>query len=248
MPGPVGASVLRAVGLAALTGGAASLPPARRRVTLRRQPARLCQRARSRGVRPASPSAGHRPPGPGREVSSPVASAKKSASSRPQSGQATQGAQRGRLQGAGRRRRDLGRSPTYVVTQPTKGDFKAFSKICTHRQCTVAAVRDGMIHCNCHGSEFSIKDGSVVHDPAPKPLPEAKVTGLRRQGLRRRADRPVSGGAAYAVNRGTADLVDPAWTTARRPVRSPTSQASTGSPTCRAGSSTWARPRVSDPG
>ena len=63
----------------------------------------------------------------------------------------------------------------YVVTQPTRGDFKAFSKICTHRQCTVAAVRNGVIHCNCHQSDFSIKDGSVVHDPAPRPLPEAKV-------------------------------------------------------------------------
>ncbi len=63
----------------------------------------------------------------------------------------------------------------YVVTQPTKGKFKAFSKICTHRQCTVADVRDGVIHCDCHQSDFSIKDGSVVHDPAPEPLPEAKV-------------------------------------------------------------------------
>jgi Rieske Fe-S protein len=63
----------------------------------------------------------------------------------------------------------------YVVTQPAKGKFKAFSKICTHRQCTVADVRDGVIHCDCHQSDFSIKDGSVVHDPAPEPLAEAKV-------------------------------------------------------------------------
>ena len=63
----------------------------------------------------------------------------------------------------------------YVVTQPKKGTFKAFSKICTHKGCTVAAVRDGVIHCNCHGSEFSIKDGSVVHPPAQKDLAEADV-------------------------------------------------------------------------
>jgi Rieske Fe-S protein len=63
----------------------------------------------------------------------------------------------------------------YVVTQPSKGSYKAFSKICTHQGCPVAGVRDGVIHCNCHGSEYSIKDGSVTKPPAPKPLAEAKT-------------------------------------------------------------------------
>ena len=64
----------------------------------------------------------------------------------------------------------------YVVTQPTKGTYKAFSKICTHQGCPVAAVQNGVIHCECHGSDFSIKDGSVVNPPAQSPLAEAKVT------------------------------------------------------------------------
>jgi Rieske Fe-S protein len=64
----------------------------------------------------------------------------------------------------------------YVVTQPSEGKFKAFSKICTHQGCPVSAVSNGVIHCNCHGSEYSIKDGSVTHPPAPKPLAEAKTT------------------------------------------------------------------------
>jgi Rieske Fe-S protein len=64
----------------------------------------------------------------------------------------------------------------YVVTQPSKGDFKAFSKICTHQGCPVASVENGVIHCDCHGSEYSIKDGSVTNPPAPKPLAEAKTT------------------------------------------------------------------------
>jgi Rieske Fe-S protein len=64
----------------------------------------------------------------------------------------------------------------YVVTQPSKGDFKAFSKICTHQGCPVASVSNGVIHCNCHGSEYSIEDGSVTSPPAPKPLAEAKTT------------------------------------------------------------------------
>jgi Rieske Fe-S protein len=64
----------------------------------------------------------------------------------------------------------------YVITQPSKGQYKAFSKICTHQGCPVASVSDGVIHCNCHGSEYSIKDGSVTNPPAPKPLAEAKAS------------------------------------------------------------------------
>jgi Rieske Fe-S protein len=63
----------------------------------------------------------------------------------------------------------------YVVTQPSKGSYKAFSKICTHQGCTVSEVGNGVIHCDCHGSEYSIKDGSVTNPPAPKPLAEAKA-------------------------------------------------------------------------
>ena len=33
-------------------------------------------------------------------------------------------------------------------------------------------TRERIIVCNCHGSEFSIKDGSVVKDPANEPLKE----------------------------------------------------------------------------
>jgi Rieske Fe-S protein len=32
------------------------------------------------------------------------------------------------------------------------------------------------INCACHGSQFSITDGSVVTPPATKPLPEAVIT------------------------------------------------------------------------
>ncbi len=64
----------------------------------------------------------------------------------------------------------------YVVTQPSKGTYKAFSKICTHQGCPVASVENGVIHCNCHGSEYSIKDGSVTKPPAPEPLAETKTT------------------------------------------------------------------------
>jgi nitrite reductase/ring-hydroxylating ferredoxin subunit len=64
----------------------------------------------------------------------------------------------------------------YVITQPKAGKFKAFSKICTHRQCPVTSVTGGTINCQCHGSKYSIEDGSVVNPPAPAPLKEAEVT------------------------------------------------------------------------
>ncbi len=63
-----------------------------------------------------------------------------------------------------------------VVTQPKEGEFKAFSNICTHQQCSVASVKDGTINCPCHGSRFHIADGSVAHPPATRPLPEKKIT------------------------------------------------------------------------
>jgi nitrite reductase/ring-hydroxylating ferredoxin subunit len=62
-----------------------------------------------------------------------------------------------------------------VITQPKSGEFKAFTSICTHQQCPVADVTD-TINCNCHGSKFSITDGSVVNPPAQTPLAAKKVT------------------------------------------------------------------------
>jgi Rieske Fe-S protein len=56
-----------------------------------------------------------------------------------------------------------------VITQPTKGEFKGFTAICTHAGCTVNAVTD-TINCPCHGSMYSIEDGSVVGGPAPSGL------------------------------------------------------------------------------
>ncbi|RKN50669.1 Rieske (2Fe-2S) protein [Micromonospora endolithica] len=66
-----------------------------------------------------------------------------------------------------------------VITQPTAGQFKGFDPICTHQNCPVSNVDGGTINCTCHGSKFSIEDGSVKTGPATKPLPvkEVKVTG-----------------------------------------------------------------------
>jgi Rieske Fe-S protein len=63
-----------------------------------------------------------------------------------------------------------------VVTQPTQGTFEGFVATCTHQGCQVSSVADGTIDCACHGSRFSIKDGSVVNGPATLPLHTAKLT------------------------------------------------------------------------
>ncbi|MEV6849838.1 Rieske (2Fe-2S) protein [Actinoplanes sp. NPDC051411] len=63
----------------------------------------------------------------------------------------------------------------YVITQPTAGQFKAFSKVCPHQGCDVNKVDGGVISCPCHGSQFSVKDGSVVTGPAAHGLTAKNV-------------------------------------------------------------------------
>ena len=62
-----------------------------------------------------------------------------------------------------------------VVTQPAANTFKAFSAVCTHQGCIVNQIANGTIDCPCHGSKFSIKDGSVVNGPATQPLPPVAI-------------------------------------------------------------------------
>ena len=63
----------------------------------------------------------------------------------------------------------------YVITQPVSGEFHAFSKVCTHQGCDVSKIDGGVIICPCHGSEFSIKNGSPQNGPARQALPETQV-------------------------------------------------------------------------
>jgi len=65
--------------------------------------------------------------------------------------------------------------PAIVVTQPTEGDFKAFTAICPHQGCLVSEVVDNEIVCPCHGSRFSGTDGSVLAGPARQGLMSAGI-------------------------------------------------------------------------
>jgi Rieske Fe-S protein len=63
-----------------------------------------------------------------------------------------------------------------VVTQPTEGEFKAFTAVCTHQGCVVESSSDGEIPCPCHDSRFSLEDGSPLSGPATNPLAEVGIT------------------------------------------------------------------------
>ncbi|MEU0244479.1 Rieske 2Fe-2S domain-containing protein [Streptomyces sp. NPDC006235] len=63
-----------------------------------------------------------------------------------------------------------------VVSQPTAGDYKAFSTVCTHRDCPMVDLKDDIISCTCHGSRFSVLDGSVKKGPAVEPLAAKQIS------------------------------------------------------------------------
>jgi nitrite reductase/ring-hydroxylating ferredoxin subunit len=62
-----------------------------------------------------------------------------------------------------------------VVTQPTAGQYKGFSAVCTHQGNPIGSVEGGQIVCPFHNSHFSITDGSPVSGPAQTPLPAVNV-------------------------------------------------------------------------
>lgn len=62
-----------------------------------------------------------------------------------------------------------------VVTQPTEGEFKAFTAVCTHQQLLVTSVAEGTIQCANHGSSYDAATGEVAGGPAPAPLGEVAI-------------------------------------------------------------------------
>ncbi len=68
-----------------------------------------------------------------------------------------------------------------VVTQPARGQYKAFSAVCTHVGCIMSEVANGTIDCPCHGGQFKVADGAVVAGPPPSPLPARQVRVVNGQ-------------------------------------------------------------------
>ena len=62
-----------------------------------------------------------------------------------------------------------------VLTRDASGAVHGVSATCTHQGCTVAAPRDGIVSCPCHGSKFDAATGRVLRGPATRPLPAIAV-------------------------------------------------------------------------
>ena len=62
-----------------------------------------------------------------------------------------------------------------VITQPSQGEFQAFSAVCTHQGQTVGEVKDNTITCNFHGSQYDAATGEVTNGPATAGLDPIKV-------------------------------------------------------------------------
>ncbi len=60
-----------------------------------------------------------------------------------------------------------------ILLQPAPGVYKAFSRRCTHLSCPVEwEPEKNRLFCPCHNGAFSVKDGTVLQGPPPRPLPE----------------------------------------------------------------------------
>lgn len=72
-----------------------------------------------------------------------------------------------------------------ILIRPDEGTYVAYSQKCTHLSCAVFYAREkNRLECPCHEGYFSIKDGSVLQGPPPRPLP--------RVVLERRGDQLVA--------------------------------------------------------
>lgn len=78
-----------------------------------------------------------------------------------------------------------------VVTQPAKGTFEGFTATCTHQGCPLTSVASGTINCTCHGSQFSITDGSNVTGPSGSPA--GSVAPLAKVAVKVQGSNVVSG-------------------------------------------------------
>jgi cytochrome b6-f complex iron-sulfur subunit len=68
----------------------------------------------------------------------------------------------------------FGTKPGILIQVPT-GDYRAFTAICTHLDCTVQYLADEkMIWCACHNGRYDLT-GKNISGPPPRPLEEFSV-------------------------------------------------------------------------
>jgi Rieske Fe-S protein len=68
----------------------------------------------------------------------------------------------------------FGSKPVLLIRN-SKEEFKAFSAICTHLDCTVQYKKEmGVIWCACHNGKYDL-NGRNISGPPPRPLEEYRV-------------------------------------------------------------------------
>jgi len=68
----------------------------------------------------------------------------------------------------------FGNKPGILIQTPA-GDYRAFSAVCTHLDCTVQYRPDEkLIWCACHNGRYDLT-GKNISGPPPRPLEEFKV-------------------------------------------------------------------------
>jgi Rieske Fe-S protein len=62
-----------------------------------------------------------------------------------------------------------------ILVRTADGDYRAFSAVCTHLNCTVQyRQREHDVWCACHNGVYNLS-GAVVSGPPPKPLEKFEV-------------------------------------------------------------------------
>jgi Rieske Fe-S protein len=60
-----------------------------------------------------------------------------------------------------------------ILVRTGEEEYVAYSQKCTHLSCAVYySANNDRLECPCHQGFFSIKDGSVLQGPPPRPLPQ----------------------------------------------------------------------------
>lgn len=74
------------------------------------------------------------------------------------------------------RSNDFNNGRAVIVVKVETSTYKTFSSVCTHQGCEVNLPVNDKFICDCHGSAFSVQDGSVLQKPfdgasiAPLPI------------------------------------------------------------------------------
>jgi len=69
-----------------------------------------------------------------------------------------------------------------IMIRTAEEEYVAYSQKCTHLSCAVYySAKNDRLECPCHRGFFSVKDGSVLQGPPPRPLPQI---ALEREGAK----------------------------------------------------------------